>query len=603
MKLPSKKAGIPVCLGLLALLLSLPQSAGALEYSFTKIADSSVFGIFPAPIINDPGTVAFFSERRTGLGGGFGIFTGSGGPVTTIVDNSGPFSGIGRPRSINNAGTVAFRGFKDTVGEGIFTSDGLTTTLIAETTGPFLGFNSDVSINNIDTVAFLALLDAGGQGNFISTGGVITPIAVPGGPFTSINSPPALNDAGTIAFIAGLSSGGQGIVVSDGTTTTILLDTTGPFSGFSGIAVNDTGTVAALASLGPGEQAIITTDGTTTTVVVDNISGPFSNLGGSFSINNAGTVAFNAILDTGDFGIFIGPDPIADKVIGNGDPLFGSTVTSLGFRNGGLNNPGQIAFFALFADPLPDRQFAAFIRADPVPEPSTILDHFLSYEVRRTKRTPKFEKQEVILTDQFESDVLFKIKKVKKLYNPADKNGEGIIDLDTHLVGYKIKRAKGEPKHEKRTNIEVVNQFGTIFVDTKKPDRLLVPSLKDLDNPIPDIDVPDEFLVDHFKCYKVEVSEGSEFPEGIQVDVVDQFNQPKLFNVKKPERLCNPVDKNGEGIINPDAHLMCYKVKPAEDEPKHIKMKGIHTNNQFGPLQVDTKKEAELCVPSTKTLP
>jgi len=42
------------------------------------------------------------------------------------------------------------------------------------------------------------------------------------------------------------------------------------------------------------------------------------------------------------------------------------------------------------------------------------------------------------------------------------------------------------------------------------------------------------------------------------------------------------------------------KVKPADDEPKHIKVEGLHTNNEFGPLQVDTKKEAELCVPSTK---
>jgi len=74
----------------------------------------------------------------------------------------------------------------------------------------------------------------------------------------------------------------------------------------------------------------------------------------------------------------------------------------------------------------------------PVPEPSTILDHFLSYKVRRTKGTPKFEKREVTLTDQFESGVLFEVKKPKELYNPADKNSEGIINLDTHLLGYEI---------------------------------------------------------------------------------------------------------------------------------------------------------------------
>ena len=72
------------------------------------------------------------------------------------------------------------------------------------------------------------------------------------------------------------------------------------------------------------------------------------------------------------------------------------------------------------------------------------------------------------------------------------------------------------------------------------------------------------------------------------------------MDVKKPKWLCNPVDKNGEGIANPDDHLLCYKVKPAKGEPKFDKVKAIHINNQFGPLQLDAKREKELCVPSVK---
>ncbi len=77
-------------------------------------------------------------------------------------------------------------------------------------------------------------------------------------------------------------------------------------------------------------------------------------------------------------------------------------------------------------------------------------------------------------------------------------------------------------------------------------------------------------------------------------------------------------------IQNPDARLTCYQVKLVkgvcaagspqneggekgvtafcEAQPKHEKGVGIHTNNQFGPEQLDTIKEEELCVPSTKTL-
>jgi hypothetical protein len=41
---------------------------------------------------------------------------------------------------------------------------------------------------------------------------------------------------------------------------------------------------------------------------------------------------------------------LADKLIGTGDELFDSTVTSLTFAREGLNNLGQIAFSAQLAD-------------------------------------------------------------------------------------------------------------------------------------------------------------------------------------------------------------------------------------------------------------
>ena len=88
----------------------------------------------------------------------------------------------------------------------------------------------------------------------------------------------------------------------------------------------------------------------------------------------------------------------------------------------------------------------------------------------------------------------------------------------------------------------------------------------------------------------------------VQVSLVDQFNQPTVFDVTEIKRLCNPVGKDGGEIQNPDDHLLCYRVKRAEDEAKHEKVKNIHTNNQFGPLLLDTKKWRELCVPSEKDL-
>ncbi len=110
--------------------------------------------------------------------------------------------------------------------------------------------------------------------------------------------------------------------------------------------------------------------------------------------------------------------------------------------------------------------------------------------------------------------------------------------------------------------------------------------------------------MDHYKCYKVKVSKGQpKFVPILGVKVDNQFTDgDKLFDLKKPTRLCNPVDKEGEGVKNDAAHLMCYQAEPATGEPKHVKILGIHVDNQFGPEQLDTIKEEEFCVPSTKTL-
>ena len=62
---------------------------------------------------------------------------------------------------------------------------------------------------------------------------------------------------------------------------------------------------------------------------IADASGAYCVLGNP-STNNRGTVAFVAILDTGDSGVFTGPNPVADKVIGTGDFLAGAMVTEVG---------------------------------------------------------------------------------------------------------------------------------------------------------------------------------------------------------------------------------------------------------------------------------
>ena len=266
-----------------------------------------------------------------------------------------------------------------------------------------------------------------------------------------------------------------------------------------------------------------------------------------------------------------------------------------GIANDLFDPPASAAIFQIN----PDGSTVIDTSFVPPPGPAT-TDHYLAYDVKETKDTDKFEKITVILSDQFETDAIYNVEKPDRLYNPVDKNGEGILDEITHLLGYKIKAPKDTPKFEKITNVLVQNQFGDITVDVKKPKLLLVPSSKDLSGIPSELD---PITVDHYKCYDAKVTKDTpKFVKRLVTLFDPNFGETKIFEVKKPKHLCTPVDKNGEGIIDPVNHLMCYDLKKIKDEPKFEK-RNVFTNNQFEPEDLEVKKEHQLCVPSIKTPP
>jgi len=344
-----------------------------------------------------------------------------------------------------------------------------------------------------------------------------------------------------------------------------------------------------------------------------------------------------------------------------------------------------------------------------LPPETPLLNLFLSYDLKAPKSEPKFEKFDVQLEDQFLAG-LFSVEKRKELLNPVVKNGEGILDPETHLVSYKVKQLSGQFKAQcapckggvtsltLRNNgpgavivvtakngdvvfndfvaggaeffftgtgqdgklgkkvetsvggvvtpihtscsqpigpglvvgdfkvvegdsakggqgicplIELGDQFGTLIVGLKKPERLLLPASKDLSVVL---DPLDPVKLDHFLCYKIK--ETPKFPKkSIRVKLADQFIDPnnqgvsKLFDVEKPTRLCAPVSKSFNGddvqIQDPDSHLTCYKIKPAKlipPQPKHDPVE-VFLNDQFGEVERwEAKKVKELCIPSTKAI-
>jgi hypothetical protein len=102
--------------------------------------------------------------------------------------------------------------------------------------------------------------------------------------------------------------------------------------------------------------------------------------------------------------------------------------------------------------------------------------------------------------------------------------------------------------------------------------------------------------LDHFKCYKVKDLKDPKFAR-TTVALADQFVDQGA-EVKKPFLLCNPVDKNGEGISNASDHLTCYKIKTPALDPRPT----VQVANQLGTLKLQAKKAFLLCVPSSKQL-
>ena len=231
--------------------------------------------------------------------------------------------------------------------------------------------------------------------------------------------------------------------------------------------------------------------------------------------------------------------------------------------------------------------------------PDSCLDDFNCYKFKVTPGTPRFTSiPGVSLADDFET-VTATVTKPKLLCPPANKNGEGVVDTVTHLLSYQFRQST---RHTRRVGIKVTNQLGGLFLDTVKPDTLLVPTAKSLLGPPPPLGAHE---VDHYKCYRIRVTAGTPpFASATTVSVSDQFESPaKLLSLRRPRHLCLPVDKNGEGIKNPDVNLLCYQSRPARGEHKHVRRSGVAIDNQFGPLRLDTVKEGEFCIPSQKIVP
>ena len=176
---------------------------------------------FGNPHLNESGQVVFFARRDNGV---VGIYTGPDPVANRIADESGPFLGFGDGPTINDAGLVAFRACISPPcfaggGEGLFLGNGGPVTTVVDSSGPFESFLGP-SINDLAQTAFRAELDSGGEGLFGGPDPVADRIllfgdALDGGIVDDIEFFRALNDGGSVAFLARFTDGREGIYRAD----------------------------------------------------------------------------------------------------------------------------------------------------------------------------------------------------------------------------------------------------------------------------------------------------------------------------------------------------------------------------------------------------
>ncbi|MEO5919361.1 MAG: choice-of-anchor tandem repeat NxxGxxAF-containing protein [Candidatus Limnocylindrales bacterium] len=272
----------------------------------STVADSTsglLASVFSHPDINALGTVTAYATLEAG---GRGVVRVRDGQIKVAAMDAGPLG-----PTINDAGTVAFR-IDETAPSGVFVTDGDAVRAIATAGLVFGGFHGLPVINHRGMVVFRADLAAGGEGIYVGDGGPPISIAETGDVFTGFGDFPTLIDDGAVAFCAKLRSGGSGVfVASEGFVATVI-DTSGAFESFRGVLLDATG----------------------------------------------GVIFYGTPKD-GRLGVFSGPEPDRDRLIGLGEPFDGSTVVDFALNPVSMNAVGQVALRVKLAD---DRQL--ILRAD-----------------------------------------------------------------------------------------------------------------------------------------------------------------------------------------------------------------------------------------------
>ncbi|HEX8522147.1 MAG TPA: choice-of-anchor tandem repeat NxxGxxAF-containing protein [Tepidisphaeraceae bacterium] len=376
---------------LIPALLLCTAPALAITPTFTKITDTtpgtaiSTNAYYPGPKVNNNGQVVFGAKTQSNVGGTNAIYLGSlaGGAITPIVDGSGAFS-FASNFDIDNTGTVIFSGYPYGDAFGIYARhpNGSFSPIVQK--GGAWDVVKEPRVSGNGNIAFSAYKTDGIGGVYRTTtaGGPVTPISEDFGPLHQYY-PPSVNNAGTVAFRA-LDDANNWLGIYSGSGGPVTTVATNSFNTFASSEINNAGQIGI-----NGTFSISRWDGFAWTTLAETFPGAYNGFSdfsvvdtfGAPGIADTGLMAFGArTRSTLTPGIFIGPDAVNDKIIADGDPLFGSTLKYFAFDRG-ISDDGRYIAFAYELT-----NGASGIAVATIPEPSAAAILLLLPALSRFRR-------------------------------------------------------------------------------------------------------------------------------------------------------------------------------------------------------------------------
>ena len=215
------------------------------------------------------------------------------------------------------------------------------------------------------------------------------------------------------------------------------------------------------------------------------------------------------------------------------------------------------------------------------------VDAALCHRARPTARFGDF----LVGLDDGVARFLTTVKRPLDLCLPASTTGAALVDPAIALMSTIIKTGAAPALGA----WQVTDQFGTVVIETRGPEELLVASATSSVAPAPAPPAPGS--ANHYVCRRARLGRGASAPPATVT--IDDALGSRTAVLRKPRRLCLPadIDAPGTGREHPRSALLCYTTRltgPASPAAPVT----VETANHLGTVGLAAWRERQLCVPA-----